>query len=76
MGKSAQFFHKTFGNSALIMGVSRPGWRTHCKSHRFDIWSQCCWWRLQLLKYSVAASISRVQGVHPSWACFKVWRWR
>lgn len=39
MGKSAQFFHKTFGQSALIMGVSRPGWRTDWKSHGFDIWS-------------------------------------
>jgi len=39
IGKSAQFFHKPFGQSALIMGVSRPGWRTDWKSHRFDIWS-------------------------------------
>lgn len=71
MDRSAQFFHKTFGQNVLIMGVSRPGWRTDWKSHRFDIWSQCCWWRFKLLKYNVAASISRVQGVHPSWACSK-----
>jgi len=40
-------------------------------SQTWHLVSQCCWWRFKLLKYNVAASISRVQGVQPSWACSK-----